>query len=294
VPAQARFPCIATGQRKALTEPGLQADSPLQHGPDLGRSLSQAAVGALSGHMPSAGALASGSASPLALALARAAANAPSSASRARPPASGTRWPYRSTVVVSDLCPSQRASAASLDAAIRDVEMLQQLDITLISTLTLMNAKRAGLGLDGLSRMIVIVPTSQPQQLEIAARASAVGYIMQHELTPQTLWHAISGALAGQLVIPDAIAAYLLSRVREQPPVRHLGHLRPREAQVLELIVSGASNKEIARRLRISVHGVIARIDARTGHRAVTLSTVNDLIIGATGPAHPRGYGKGI
>ena len=35
-------------------------------------------------------------------------ANALSSASRARPLASGTRWPYRSTVVVIDLCPSQR------------------------------------------------------------------------------------------------------------------------------------------------------------------------------------------
>jgi hypothetical protein len=34
--------------------------------------------------------------------------NALSSASRARPLASGTRWPYRSTVVVIDLWPSQR------------------------------------------------------------------------------------------------------------------------------------------------------------------------------------------
>ena len=38
----------------------------------------------------------------------RCGANARSSVSRARPLASGTRWPYRSTVVVIDLCPSQR------------------------------------------------------------------------------------------------------------------------------------------------------------------------------------------
>ena len=37
--------------------------------------------------------------------------NALSRASRARPLASGTRWPYRSTVVVMDLCPSQRETS---------------------------------------------------------------------------------------------------------------------------------------------------------------------------------------
>lgn len=162
----------------------------------------------------------------------------------------------RGLVDITSSIASVSAFATSLDAVVRDVEMLQQFDVTLISTLTLMNAKRARIRLDGLSRMIVIVPTSQPQQLEIAAKVSADGYIMQHELTPQTLWHAISGILAGQLVIPDAIAAYLLNRVRDQPAAPRLGHLRPREVQVLELVVSGASNKEIARKLRISVHGV--------------------------------------
>jgi DNA-binding NarL/FixJ family response regulator len=151
---------------------------------------------------------------------------------------------------------SVSASAVSLDTAIQDVEMLRQFDVTLISTLTLMTAERAGFRLDALSRMIVIVPTSQPLQLEIAARQRSDGYIMQDELTPQTLWHVISEALAGQLVIPDVIAAYLLNRVRDQPAVPHLRHLRPREVQVLELLVSGDSNKEIAKKLRISIHGV--------------------------------------
>lgn len=162
----------------------------------------------------------------------------------------------RGLVDITSSIASVSASAASLDTAIHDVKMLRQFDVTLISTLTLMTAERAGLKLDALSRMIVIVPTSQPQQLEIAARQWADGYIMQDELTPQTLWHAISEALAGQLVISDAIAAYLLNRVRDQPAVPRLGHLRPREVQVLELLVSGDSNKEIARKLRISVHGV--------------------------------------
>lgn len=148
------------------------------------------------------------------------------------------------------------AATASVDTVLGDVDMLQRFDITLISTLTLINAERAGLRVNRLNRMIVIVPTSQPQQLEIAARRVADGYIMQDELNSHTLWLAISAAVAGRLVIPDTIAAYLLNRVRDQPAVQHLGQLRPREAQVLELLVAGDSNKEIARKLHISVHGV--------------------------------------
>jgi DNA-binding NarL/FixJ family response regulator len=152
------------------------------------------------------------------------------------------------------LIPETSASAAAIDS-FRDIDM-RRFDVTLISTPTLMSAERAGLRLDQLSRLIVIVPTAQPQQLEIAARQPAHGYIMQDELTSSTLSRAISAAVAGQLVIPDAIAAYLLNRVRDQHAVPAQAHLRPREAQVLELLVAGDSNKEIARKLRISIHGV--------------------------------------
>ncbi len=151
--------------------------------------------------------------------------------------------------------PDVDASAAPMDS-VCDTEMLRAFDVTLISTLTLMNAERAGFRLDSPNRVIVIVPSSQPEQLEIAARRRANGYIMQDDLTSATLRRAISGVVDGQLIIPDAIAAYLLNRARDQHPVPPSGYLRPREAEVLELLVAGYSNKEIARKLRISVHGV--------------------------------------
>jgi hypothetical protein len=71
------------------TEPGLQASSPAAYASDLRPSVSHG----LPGHFPG---------------TSRAFLNALSRASRARPLASGTRCPYRSTVVVIDLWPSQR------------------------------------------------------------------------------------------------------------------------------------------------------------------------------------------
>lgn len=157
--------------------------------------------------------------------------------------------------------PGTTASSVSFDSA-RDAEMLRKFDVALVSTLTLINAERAGLALGNLNRIVVIVPASAPDQLEIATRRHADGYIMQDELTPSTLRRAIFGAVDGQLIVPDAIASYLLSRARGQHPASLSHHLRPREAEVLELLVAGASNKEIARKLRISIHGVKRHVSA--------------------------------
>src|ERR1700691_3761961 len=70
------------------TEPGLQAGSPAAYAPDLHLGGLDGIRGHIGAHtcVP---------------------ANALSSASRARPLASGTRCPYRSTVVEMDLWPSQ-------------------------------------------------------------------------------------------------------------------------------------------------------------------------------------------
>jgi hypothetical protein len=67
-----------------VTEPGLQAGLPPSHAPDLRLGTGQRVTGALWGHIA-------------------AGANALSSASGDRPLASGTRWPYGSTVVAIDL-----------------------------------------------------------------------------------------------------------------------------------------------------------------------------------------------
>jgi DNA-binding NarL/FixJ family response regulator len=106
--------------------------------------------------------------------------------------------------------------------------------------------------------MIVVVPDLQPQDLEIATRRPANGYLIQRELTASSLRAAVLQVAAGQLFIPSAVAAYLLDRARGHQPAMlpRLQQLSPRESEVLSLLVLGAGNKEIASRLGLSIHGV--------------------------------------
>ncbi len=161
----------------------------------------------------------------------------------------------RGLLAITAAIPEVRASAV---AAIPVGAEAINADITLISTATLTNAERAGVSLDRLRPVIVIVPASQPGSLEIATRRHANGYLIQGELTSRSLRDALVQVLDGQLVVPEAVASYLLDRARGHGaiPMPRLEHLSPRETEVLTMLVAGASNKEIASHLGISIHGV--------------------------------------
>lgn len=146
---------------------------------------------------------------------------------------------------------------------VRDRRMLTEFDVTLISISTLINAERIGFVVEHLRPMIMIVPTAHPRQLEIATQRYANGYIMQAELTSSSLRTAILQVVNGQLAIPGTVATYLLNRVRGNDPV--LSHLKPREVEVLTLLVAGASNKEIASKLCISIHGAKRYVSSLLG-----------------------------
>lgn len=163
----------------------------------------------------------------------------------------------RGLLAITSSIPEVTASAMAMMSA-HDVGAAGGFDLTLISTSTLMNAERAGYTVEHLHPMIVIVSTPHPHELEVATRRPANGYVMQAELTSHSLRTAILQVIDGQLAIPHAIAAYLLNRVRgdEKFPLARLYHLSPREAEVLTLLVDGASNKQIATKLCISIHGV--------------------------------------
>lgn len=168
----------------------------------------------------------------------------------------------RGLLAVTSSIPEVTASAVGL-ASIRDRRMLTEFDVKLISVSTLMNAERAGFVVEHLRPMIVIVPAAQPRQLEFATQRYANGYIMQAELTSSSLRTAILQVVNGQLAVPSTVATYLLNRVRGSNPI--LSHLKPREAEVLVLLVAGASNKEIASKLCISIHGAKRHVSSLLG-----------------------------
>jgi len=169
----------------------------------------------------------------------------------------------RGLLAIASTIPEVTASAVATVTA-DDAEALEGVDVTLISTSTLVNAERAGSTVEHLRPMIVIVPTYHPEQLEIATRRSGNGYIMQAELTSSSLRASLLQVLDGQLAIPSGIVAYLLNQRRDQDttPRPQLHHLSPREAEVLTLLIAGASNKEIGSELHISIHGVKRHVSA--------------------------------
>ncbi|MFK0150198.1 response regulator transcription factor [Streptomyces griseus] len=143
----------------------------------------------------------------------------------------------------------------------------KEADVSLVSTSALVTGERTGRSLDHLRPLIVIVPAADPHLFETATRHPADGYLMQAELSAPALQDAIAQVRQGRLAVPDTVAAYLLGRSRGDEPVLlpQLQRLSSRGAEVLSLLVTGASNKEIAHSTGMSVHGVKRHVSALLG-----------------------------
>ncbi|MFC5186340.1 helix-turn-helix transcriptional regulator [Actinomadura harenae] len=93
-----------------------------------------------------------------------------------------------------------------------------------------------------------------------AASLDADGFLFQQELTQESLSDAIRRVAAGETPMPGRLARHLISQVtapgRGAVPARRLIDLTSREKSTLDLLYEGLSNKQIARRLGISEHGV--------------------------------------
>lgn len=94
------------------------------------------------------------------------------------------------------------------------------------------------------------------KQVILCAEAGAAGYLCA-DASLQDLIDTIDNVLAGRLVCPPKVAFDLFRKIgaaRAAPPAG--AELTPREQEVLRLMGSGQSNKEIARGLGIAVSTV--------------------------------------
>ncbi len=132
------------------------------------------------------------------------------------------------------------------------------------------------------AKVLCLVDASDPTELTRAARIGADGFLDVHELNTEALGEALDRIRRGEVPLPPGMARELLARARdeEEPTSVKAINMTPREQQAVALLVEGLSNKEIARRMKISEHGakrLVANILAKLHSPNRTVAVVKVL-----------------
>lgn len=140
--------------------------------------------------------------------------------------------------------------------------------------------------------VLALTALEEPDSLLEALKAGASGYVLKH-MEPQVIVGAIRRGLGGESPLNQEVAMQLLLRLIEEkqrkdrpaPRPSVSTPLSPREVEVLELIVRGQSNKQIASELSISmstvknhVHRIITKLGVSDRVQAAILAIEHDLV----------------
>jgi DNA-binding NarL/FixJ family response regulator len=98
------------------------------------------------------------------------------------------------------------------------------------------------------ARVLVLADTAGDAEISKALKKGALGYICK-DISPDELVRAIRAVAAGRKYIPSDIAEILSENIGSE-------ELTPTETRILQQIVAGKSNKEIAYDLEISENTV--------------------------------------
>jgi DNA-binding NarL/FixJ family response regulator len=140
------------------------------------------------------------------------------------------------------------AEALELAGSLAPDVMLLDLKMPVLDGLaTLDRLPRSGV------KVIVLTSVSDPGDVGPAMRSGAAGFLYK-DVDPGALVHAIRAVHGGQVLLaPEAIEAMLSAPVSV---------LTERENEVLTLIASGRSNREIARELAVAEKTVKAHVSS--------------------------------
>jgi len=100
------------------------------------------------------------------------------------------------------------------------------------------------------ARVLVLSSFADDERVFAAMQAGAAGYLLK-DVEPDQLAAAIRDAHRGRPVLHPDVAARLMRRAAD-PGGAATAVLTRREQEVLQLVVEGFANKQIARRLRIT------------------------------------------
>lgn len=130
----------------------------------------------------------------------------------------------------------------------------------------------------------VIALTSFPEEdlVQTALQAGAISYLLKN-VSADELAGAIRAAQAGRSTLAPEAAQALIHATMGEPEIGH--DLTPREHEVLDLMVQGLSNPEIADKLVVSrstvkfhVSSILSKLEVSSRTEAVALALQNDLV----------------
>ena len=111
--------------------------------------------------------------------------------------------------------------------------------------------------------VILVTMHANPEYLFEALKAGAAGYVLK-DVSQRELISAVQGVLRGESILNQELVARLLQRLASETQSREdlpPGRLSPREREVLELLTKGQTNREIARKLTVSVSTVKIHVE---------------------------------
>lgn len=139
-------------------------------------------------------------------------------------------------------------------------------------------------------RIVMLTVSDEEEDLFEAIKAGAQGYLLK-DLSPETLFEFIRGVVQGEVPLSPPVAARILHEFRLHycqkngtSASRRDTELSQRERQILQMIVAGASNQEIARSLVIApgtvknhIHNMLTKLHLRTRAQAAVYAVQEGL-----------------
>ncbi len=140
--------------------------------------------------------------------------------------------------------------------------------------------------------VIIVTMHENLDYLFEALKAGAAGYLLK-DATQQEVVGAVRQVLRGEALLNPELAMRLLHRLTEeaqQPDEPPITPLTTREAEVLQLLAQGLTNRQIATQLFVSVGTVkvhVERILGKLGVSDRTQAAVRAVTLGLARPSRP-------
>lgn len=168
----------------------------------------------------------------------------------------------------------RRLPAAQPDVVLLDIHLPDQSGLSVLQQVHRVVPK---------ARVIVLTVSDRREDIRGALEAGARGYLLKN-VSAETVVETVRQVMRGGVVLPPEVAAMVVEDLT-RPSTPQGEPLTPREMVVLQHMVQGLSNKEIARALGVSentvkthVRHILAKLNARSRVEAVTYALQHGLV----------------